>query len=61
MNRAVRNPSIPASQVLQQQPSPMTSGSDPMMIGSVPSPHSHPGMMQQPQTPVGPPGQSPLA
>lgn len=32
-----------------------------MMVGNVPSPHSHPGMMQQPQTPIGPPGQSPLA
>jgi hypothetical protein len=37
------------------------SGSDPMMGGNVPSPHSHPGMMQQPQTPIGAPGQSPLA
>lgn len=37
-------------------------GSDPMMTGNIPSPHSHPGMMQQGQTPMGmPPGQSPLA
>ncbi len=28
---------------------------------AVPSPHSHPGMMQQQPTPLGPPGQSPLA
>lgn len=32
-----------------------------MMAGNIPSPHSHPGMMQQPPTPIGPPGQSPLA
>jgi hypothetical protein len=32
-----------------------------MMGGNIPSPHSHPGMMQQPQTPIGLPGQSPLA
>jgi hypothetical protein len=31
------------------------------MSGMVPSPHSHPGMMQQQQAPIGPPGQSPLA
>ncbi len=31
-----------------------------MMTGNIPSPHSHPGMMQQPQTPIGPPGQGPL-
>lgn len=31
------------------------------MAGNIPSPHSHPGMMQQPPTPIGPPGQSPLA
>ncbi|CAF3766797.1 unnamed protein product, partial [Rotaria sordida] len=62
INRNVRNPSLPTSQVLQQQQlSPMTPGCDPMMIGNVPSPHSHPGMMQQPQTPIGLPGQSPLA
>ncbi|CAF4651198.1 unnamed protein product, partial [Rotaria sp. Silwood1] len=63
INRTVRNSSLPTSQVLQQPPpSPMTPGADPMMIGNIPSPHSHPGMMmQQPQTPIGPPGQSPLA
>jgi hypothetical protein len=32
-----------------------------MMTGNVPSPHSHPGVMQQPPTPIGPPVQSPLA
>ncbi len=31
-----------------------------MMSGNIPSPHSHPGMMQQPLTPIGPPGQGPL-
>jgi hypothetical protein len=40
-------------------------GSDPMMTansgGMVASPHSHPGMIQHQQTPIGPPGQSPLA
>jgi len=43
----------------------LSRGSDPMMTVSssnaVPSPHSHPGMMQQQPTPLGPPGQSPLA
>ena len=32
-----------------------------MMIGNIPSPHSHPTMMSQPQTPGGSPGHSPLA
>ena len=31
-----------------------------MMCGNIPSPHSHPGMMQQSQPSIGPPGQSPL-
>ncbi|CAF3759498.1 unnamed protein product [Adineta steineri] len=65
INRNIRNQSLPTSQVpqqqQQQQSSPMTPGSDPMMVGNIPSPHSHPGMMQQPQTPIGAPGQSPFA
>ncbi|CAF3761235.1 unnamed protein product [Adineta steineri] len=68
MNRNVRNqPASTAQATIQQQPSPIPPGSDPMITsGSVVSPHSHPGMMQQQQqqqqpTSIGPPGQSPLA
>ncbi|CAF1353756.1 unnamed protein product [Adineta steineri] len=66
MNRNVRNqPASTAQATIQQQPSPIPPGSDPMITsGSVVSPHSHPSMMQQQQqqpTSIGPPGQSPLA
>ncbi|CAF3989345.1 unnamed protein product, partial [Rotaria sordida] len=74
MNRNARNQAVSINQAVQQQqqqqqppPSTIASGSDSMMSSSsnnaIQSPHSHPGMMQQQQqqTPIGPPGQSPLA
>ncbi|CAF2133583.1 unnamed protein product, partial [Rotaria magnacalcarata] len=70
MNRNIRNQQVPVTQVTQQQqqqqqPISMTPGSDSIMtsnsVNVIQSPHSHPGMIQQQQTPVGAPGQSPLA